>query len=606
LQQNLFKLKDKYSYCMKINNNLAIVLLLFTIVLVNYINIFSNEFVFDDNGFIIENIHTKDIKNIPEFFVEPSASNLYRPLRSVFYTIYYQIWTINTFGYHLNSLILHFFVTVLLFFITLKITEKKMFSFITSLFFASHPIHTVRVTNMTAAFDIYGILFMLLSFFFYIIFFKNKKNYYYFLSIIFYALALFSSEEAIILILILLLYDLSFNYKINVNTFKSLFKKYIPYIIVSIFYLVVRFSVLQQVGRTETYFKESFFITQLTTVKVFANYILLLFFPINLTVHRNIKSVTSVLDPYFLISLAIILLGIFLFVKSYQKSRIIFFSIGFFFITLLPFSNVFPQLTIMADRYLYLPSYGFCLFLAFLIFKFGRLNILKKYSKIIIVVFIITILSSYTFLTIQRNAEFRDNFTLFHRTIEKNRGGGTMAHVALAEHYLRIKDYDNAINYSIRAIELQPNNFYAYKNLGRISAELKNYSLAIYYYEKSLEIKPDLYQSYNNLGLIYSYIGDFDKAIFHLTKALEMNPEISKAHNDIATVYAKVGKFDLAIKEINTAIEINPYKADYYYNLVVIYEFLKNDKRAEELLLKAWELEPDNEKIKNKLVKLKS
>ena len=126
---------------------------------------------------------------------------------------------------------------LLLFFITLKITKKKMFSFVASLFFASHPIHTGRVTNMTAAFDIYGILFMLLAFYFYIL--ASNKKHYYFLSILFYVLALFSSEEAITLILILLLYDLSFNYKINMNTFRSLFKKYLPYIITSIFYNVI-------------------------------------------------------------------------------------------------------------------------------------------------------------------------------------------------------------------------------------------------------------------------------------------------------------------------------------------------------------------------------
>jgi len=480
-----------------------------------------------------------------------------------------------------------------------------MFSFISSLFFASHPLHTARVTNMTAAFDIYGILFMLLSFFFYIIFSQKNKKKYYYLSIISYLLALFSSEEAITMILILFLYDISFNYKINRNTFKLLFKKYIPYIIISVFYLIVRFSVLQQVGRTGTYFKESFLITQLTTVKVFANYIFLLFLPVNITTHRNIEFVASVLDPYFLISLSFILLGIFFFIKSYQRSKIIFFSIGFFFITLLPFANIFPQVTIMADRYLYLPSYGFVLFLTIMILGLGRLNVLKKYSKIIIVILIIAILSSYTFLTIQRNTEFKNNLTLYSRTIEKNQGQGTMAHAALAEYYLKIGDYANAINYSLRAIELQPNNFYAYKNLGRISAELKNYSLAIYYYKKSLEIKPDLYQSYNNLGLIYSYIDDFDRSIFYLSKAIEMNPKISKAHQDIATIYAKIGKFDAAIEEINKAIEINPYEADYYYNLAVIYEFLEDDEKSKDLFLKALEIEPDDEKARIKLNNIK-
>ena len=594
---------------MKINKQLAIIFFLFVAVLISYINIFPNEFVLDDIGFIVENIHTKDIENIHKFFGEPSIGNLYRPLRSVFYIVTYQIWNLNVFGYHLNSLILHFFVTIILFFITLKITKNSTFSFVVALFFAVHPIHTVRVTSMTAAFDIYGILFMLLSFYFYIL--ASNKKHYYFLSILFYVLALFSSEEAITLILILLLYDISFNYKINFNMFKLLFKKYLPYIIVSIFYLIVRFAVLQQVGRVETYFKESFLITQLTTVKVFANYIILLFFPYNVAVLKNYTSVTSILNPVFLLSLFALSSIIFFTIKSYKmsefskknsehtekphgflvsqksalqisqdaqkplvfdKSKMIFFSIGFFFITLLPFSNIFPQLTLMADRYLYLPSYGFCIFLTFIIFK------LKKIEKKLFVTLIIIILGVYTFLTIQTNTEWRDQFSVLNYAIEKNKGKGTMAHAALAEYYIDYGDYDNAIKYSQNAINLLPNNFYAYKNLGRIYAELKNYSLAIHYYKRSLEMKPDLYQSYNNIGLIYSYVGDFNNSVFYLKKTIEVSPKLSKAHHDIATVYAQIGEFELAEKEFKKAIEINPYDKTYKENYESFHDFLTMNK----------------------------
>ena len=281
----------------------------------------------------------------------------------------------------------------------------------------------------------------------------------------------------------------------------------------------------------------------------------------------------------------------------------IFFSISFFFITLLPFSNIFPQLTLMADRYLYLPSYGFCIFLTLVIFNLKDIEILKKHSKIIILSLIIVILGFYTFLTIQINTEWRDQFTVLNAAIEKNKGKGTMAHAALAEYYTEIGDYNNAIKYSVSAIRLLPDNFYAYKNLGRTYAELKNYSLAIHYYKKSLEIKPGLYQSYNNIGLIYSYRGDFNNSIFYLKRAIEIEPNLSKAYNDLGTVYAQMGEVDLAIENMEKSIEINPYQIDYYYNLAVIYEFLENDEKAKELLLKALEIDPESAKIKKKLNK---
>ncbi|MCH8003932.1 MAG: tetratricopeptide repeat protein [Nanoarchaeota archaeon] len=605
---------------MKLNKNLLIVLFLFIIILISYANIFPNNFAWDDEFFIVNNIHIRDLSNIPGFFTEPSPGFLYRPLRSVFYTLTYQIWGLNVFGYHLNSLLLHFFVSLLLFFITLKITKKTTFSLVVSLFFAVHPIHTARITNMTATFDVLGILFLLLAFFSYIIvstnnekikifssiksinFLWNTKNYYY-LSIVFYLLALFSSEEALTLILFLFLYDFTFNFKINLNNFKSSLKKYIPYIVITIFYLIIRFSVLRQIGRTDIYFEHSFFGTLLTTIKIFVQYIIILFFPFNLTIERVVKFDTTILSIGFLISLFISLFILFFFIKSYKKSKIVFFSIGWFFITLLPFSNIFPQITIMADRYLYLPSYGFVLLLTFLIFKFNKIDYIKKISKVIIVVLVILIMGMYSFLTIQKNAEWKDNFNLLSTSVEK--GAGTKTYNSLALYYRERGDYENALTYASKAVDLSSKNYNAYENLGTINAYLENYDKAISFYNKAIELSPDFYLANNNLGLVYSYINDYDNSLIYLKKSIDINPKLSKAYSDLGTVYGGMGKFDLAVKEINKAIEINPYESDYYYNLAVIYEFLKDEDKAKDLLVKALEIEPKNEKIKNKLNNLK-
>ena len=589
---------------MNINKNLVIVLFLFVITLISYINIFQNEFAWDDFSFIVRNIHIKDLGNISEFFTEPSTGDLYRPLRGVFYTLTYQIWQLNVFGYHLNSFLLHFFVTFLFYFITLKLTKKTMFSLIVSLFFATHPIHVERIKNMTGAFDVLGILFLLSSFFLYAAFSENDKKKYYFLSITFYLLALFSSEEAITLILILFLYDFSFNCKINSNNFKLLLKKYAPYIIATIFYLAIRFSVLHKIGRAEIYFEHSFVGTLLTTIKIFVGYIIILFFPFNITIERVVKFDTS-LNLSFLISLFILLSITFFFVKSYKKSKTMFFSIGWFFITLLPFSNLLPQFTIMADRYLYLPSYGFVLFLTFLIFKIDKMEVVKKYSMVIIVILVFLISSTYAVLTIKTNSEWKDNFTLLSANLKKS-PLGTRTYHAMALYYRDRGDYKTAFAYASRAVELSSKNYNAYENLGTISAYLKNYDEAISFYNKAIELNPDFYLAYNNLGLVYSYMNDLNSSIFYLKKAIQIDPKLSKAHNDLGTVYAKLGKFDLAIEEINKAIKFNPYEADYYYNLAVIYEFFGEKEKVENLLLKALEIEPNNNKIKNQFTNLKS
>ncbi len=584
---------------MKLNKNIIFVALLFLAVFISYFNIFQNDFAWDDFFFITDNIHIKELENIPDFFAQPSTGDLYRPMRQVFYAVNYQIWGLNTFGYHLNSFLLHFFVTALFYFITLKLTNKSGFSFIAALFFAVHPVHVERITNMTATFDVFGILFLLLAFFFYIIFSQKKNKIFYYLSIIFYFIGLFSSEEAITLILLLSLYDFSFNYKLDFNNLKLLFKKYLPYIAVTIFYLIVRFSVLHKIGRAEAYFQQSFFGTLLTTTKIFAQYILILIFPYDITIERAVRFETTIFSITFLISLLFLIFALFLFVKSYKKSRILFFSIGWFFVTLLPFSNLVPQFTIMADRYLYLPSFGFVLFLAFLIFDINKIKIypIKRYSHIILILIITTITLFYAAVTIKTNFEWKDNFTLLSANLEKS-PLGTRTHYALALYYRNQEDYEAAEKYALRAIELASGNYNAYENLGTINAYQKNYDDAIKYYKKAIELNPEFYSAHNNLGLVYSYIGDFNNSTLYINKAIEINPKLSKAYNDLGTVYGQIGEFDKAVLFISKAIEINPSEGSYYKNLAVAYGFLGDKEKAEQLLQKASELKSFEERVR--------
>ncbi len=580
---------------MKLNKNVLSIAVLILAVFASYANTFRNEFAWDDAYFIVDNIHSRNLEEMPGFFVEHSPGDLYRPIRSVFYTIIYQLFGLNVFGYHLNSFLLHLAVTIVLYFITLKITEKASLSFAASLFFAVHPIHAERVTNMTAGFDIYGILFLLLALFFYISFSKSNIQRHFIFSNVFYFLALFSSEEAITLIPLLILYELSFNNKINFYNIISLLKKYISYILITIFYLIARFSVLQKIGREEIYFNESFLGTVLTTVKIFVQYIGLLFFPVGLVTERYVKFESSPLSLGFLIPLALLSLLLFFFVKSYKKSKIIFFSIGWFFITLLPFSNLFPQITIMAERYLYLPSYGFCLLLAFFIFSIDQLklpklnnlsNFIEKNSKAIIISAVLIVTLSFSFLAIQRNAEWKDNFTLLSKTIERN-PYGTRTYNALALHYRQKGDYGSAYENALHAVELSSKNYHAYETLGTISAYQKDYEQAIYYYNMSLSINSDFYLALNNLGLIYSYTGEFDQSIFYLKKAINSNPNLAKAYNDLGVVYGQLKDFDNAILFITKAMEINPYEPSYYRNLALIHKHLGNDVEAKRLMEKS-------------------
>ncbi|MEA2036174.1 MAG: tetratricopeptide repeat protein [Nanoarchaeota archaeon] len=575
------------------------ILLIILLSVILYSNTFKNEFAFDDQFFIIDNYEIRSLKNIPSYFLEPGVGNLYRPLRTTLYATTFSIWKLNPLGYHLNAILLHTLISILVYLITSKILKNKNHSLIASLLFTAHPIHTARVANMTASFDLLGILFLFAAIYTYIIFRKHKSRKAFLYSIIFFTLALFSSEEAIIFPIIILLYDLSFNRE----NLKDIMKKYWVYILPLIMYLIMRFLVLKQIGRTEVYFLGSIITIILSTLIIFLRYIYILIWPINLTVDYNVIPYTKL---SFLVILAIIvyILILYAFIKSYKNNKVALFSLGFFFTALLPFSNIFPVNTFMADRYLYIASFGFVLLLVYLMYSIPNIRFINKNtSKVIIVSLITLLIIFYSSFTIMRNTEWKTDSTLFEAAVEKQPQSSN-AHNNLGKVYGNMNKHTRASMEYKKAITLNSKNHVAYLNLGTLYGEQDNYKEAIYYINKSIEIFPS-YKAYNNLGLIYSEIGYQEPSIIMLKKAIEFNPSLSKAHMDLGTVYAKNGNFDQALGELKMALEINPNIADTHYNLAVLYEFLDQKDRAKTEFKIAYNLEPSNTLFRDKFLKYK-
>jgi len=67
-----------------------------------------------------------------------------------------------------------------------------------------------------------------------------------------------------------------------------------------------------------------------------------------------------------------------------------------------------------------------------------------------------------------------------------------------AAHYQK-KEYDLALPYYLKAIEINPQNAYFHYNLGAVYQELKQYDKAKAAYEKSLELNPQLNQAKEDL-----------------------------------------------------------------------------------------------------------
>jgi putative inorganic carbon (HCO3(-)) transporter len=95
--------------------------------------------------------------------------------------------------------------------------------------------------------------------------------------------------------------------------------------------------------------------------------------------------------------------------------------------------------------------------------------------------------------------------------------------------YAKEKKFDKAIENYVKAINLNPNSFGAYNNLGNIMFLLNNMDEAIKLYKKSIELNPKQVDARVNLGIAYYFKGKIDLAAEQFNEVLKIAPNNEKA-----------------------------------------------------------------------------
>lgn len=127
----------------------------------------------------------------------------------------------------------------------------------------------------------------------------------------------------------------------------------------------------------------------------------------------------------------------------------------------------------------------------------------------------------------------------------------------LAQAYLELKDYDNALNSIIESIRINPDNSDSYTIAGNIQAKYyKDYDAAIASYVKALELDPKNYIAMSNLaGAYYHSETELEKAIILLANALALKPSHGNAYYIMALIYMKLNKPKVAMEAIRVGLE---------------------------------------------------
>ncbi len=109
---------------------------------------------------------------------------------------------------------------------------------------------------------------------------------------------------------------------------------------------------------------------------------------------------------------------------------------------------------------------------------------------------------------------------------------------------------DFALELYEQALLDDPLNLSAYSALGLAYRKLQRYDEAIVIFEKQIELKPDYYWAYFNLGKSYLFRGDAEQALL----AIEKNPENVNRNVGLVMVYSTLGREAEAVAVLNRMV----------------------------------------------------
>ena len=149
----------------------------------------------------------------------------------------------------------------------------------------------------------------------------------------------------------------------------------------------------------------------------------------------------------------------------------------------------------------------------------------------------------------------------------------------LAGFYFNSNDYQNAIKYYEKIIKLN-NNAITISNLALSYQLIQDFSKAISLFNESIELDPEYFAGYINLGSALSSIGMHDEFLKLSLKALNKWPKSPELHTNVGVALLALGHHKEARISLETALLLNENSVDALFNIASIESFEGNRTKA--------------------------
>jgi tetratricopeptide (TPR) repeat protein len=570
-------------------------LALSALVLAAYSNCFQAGLVFDSSGVILHDARIRavtpsNLRLISTGSYNGTAAGLYRPLTTLSYLLNYAVFGNGTHpaGYHWVNLTLHAANVSLVYLLGIVVFGAPAAAFAMAALWGVHPLLTESVTNIVGRADLlaaFGVLTGLLCYTRSTSVSGRGKLLWLAGLMAAQTIGLFSKENAAILPGIMLLYDFTWRRR---ERWQERAMPYAALLLPFAVYLYARGTLPMHLSASHMdnpLLAVDFWTARLTAIKVIGKYLWLFVWPARLSPDYSYNAVpvfgwhpAQWEDAKALLALAACLPILLVAIRGYRRLKPVFFFLAFFFVALLPASNLAILIgSIMAERFVYLPLIGLAgCFIAAICALAGQVRRERLQGPHSVWIALGLLCLACAARTYARNLDWLDDRSLWTSAVNVC-PQSAKTHYNLGTALLNVPgQLPGAIAQFQAALRINPDFADAHDNLGQALLQLPGrLPDAMAHFEAALRIDPGLAEAHDNLGsALLQLPGRLPEAIAQFEAALRIDPDLAEAHNNLGGALSRMpGRLPDAIGQFETALRINPDFAGAHANLgTVMYQ----------------------------------
>jgi protein O-mannosyl-transferase len=528
-------------------------LLLASVALV-YGNTLVNQFVLDDELYIMRNLQVTD-PSLHRLFSPNQFSNVFRPVTFATLAANWALSGAEPGVYHLVNLALHAGVTWLLYLLLedllASLPEGRTVAFAAALLYAVHPIHTEAVSWAVGRAELLAAGFLFAG---WILHLRDRPV----ASLVCFALALLSKESALAFFPLVLIGD----YVIGK---RKVWLRYVAPAVVTALYLGLLWKV--QGGR---FGQPHIAATDnplaplpagwriLNALRVAWKYVALQIYPRVLSCEYSFNQIPVFRDWRHTLPAALaagVVVGLWVW-TVWKRQAMPALAGAIYFAGFATTANILlPTGTIMGERLAYLPSAGFFLLLAA---GWNWVRKTKESAAWVLLAAVVLVLSARTVI---RNRDWKDDFALYSSAVRAVPNDAKM-HSNLASQYLARNQMDLAASEFKTALRINPDSPDALASYAAFQYQLGNYQAAGAMMEQALNRSGRNNLNYDFMAVTYAAIlmktNHSDAAMEELNEEIAESPGYGPAWVTRAELHCTLGELATARSDAETALRLNP------------------------------------------------